>query len=35
VGLEELAEWILQSKRNIRMQLQLHKIIWGAETRGV
>ena len=35
VGLEELAEWILQSKRNIRMQLQLHKIIWGADTRGV
>ncbi len=35
VGLEELAEWILQSKRNIRFQIQLHKVIWGAETRGV
>jgi 7-carboxy-7-deazaguanine synthase len=35
VGLEELATWILQSKRNIRFQIQLHKVIWGAETRGV
>ena len=31
----ELAQWILGSGRPARMQLQLHKIIWGAEARGV
>ena len=35
VGLEELADWILASNRPIRFQMQLHKVIWGAETRGV
>ena len=30
-----LAEWILQDKKNVRMQIQLHKIIWGAEATGV
>jgi 7-carboxy-7-deazaguanine synthase len=35
VDLKELAEWISSSGLNIRMQLQLHKYIWGAETRGV
>lgn len=35
VGLEELAEWILQSNRKIRFQMQLHKVIWGADKRGV
>ncbi len=25
----ELAEWILQDKLSVRMQLQLHKILWG------
>lgn len=35
VGFEELAEWILGQPRNIRFQMQLHKLIWGAETRGV
>ncbi len=30
-----LAQWILESGRRARMQLQLHKIIWGAEARGV
>ncbi len=25
----ELAEWILQDKLPVRMQLQLHKILWG------
>jgi 7-carboxy-7-deazaguanine synthase len=32
---KDLARWILESQRPIRMQLQLHKIIWGAESRGV
>lgn len=35
VGLEELADWILKSRRNIRFQIQLHKIVWGADRRGV
>lgn len=35
VGLEELAEWILESRRKIRFQIQLHKVIWGADRRGV
>lgn len=35
VGLEELAEWIIESERNIRFQIQLHKVIWGADRRGV
>ncbi len=30
-----LAEWILESKLNIRFQLQMHKYIWEPETRGV
>jgi 7-carboxy-7-deazaguanine synthase len=31
----ELAEWLLTSGLHVRMQLQLHKYIWGPETRGV
>ncbi len=31
----ELAEWVLQSGLAIRMQLQMHTLIWGASTRGV
>jgi 7-carboxy-7-deazaguanine synthase len=27
----ELADWILQDRLNVRMQLQLHKILWGDE----
>jgi 7-carboxy-7-deazaguanine synthase len=29
-----LAEWILKDKLNVRLQLQLHKIIWPHVTRG-
>ena len=25
----DLADWILEDKLNVRMQLQLHKYIWG------
>jgi 7-carboxy-7-deazaguanine synthase len=35
VDLREFADWISSSGLNIRMQLQLHKYIWGAEARGV
>ncbi len=30
-----LAEWILADRLDVRLNLQLHKIIWPAETRGV
>jgi 7-carboxy-7-deazaguanine synthase len=30
-----LSEWILEDKTPARLQLQLHKYIWPAETRGV
>ena len=32
---KELAAWILQDKLPVRLQLQLHKYIWDAQTRGV
>jgi 7-carboxy-7-deazaguanine synthase len=31
----QLAEWILRDRLPVRLQLQLHKLLWGAETRGV
>ena len=35
ISLEDVANWISSSGMNVRMQLQLHKYIWGAEARGV
>ena len=35
VAPRELAEWLLQSGLDARLQLQLHKVVWGAEARGV
>src|SRR5262249_35006980 len=35
VDLQEFAAWILQSGVRARMQLQLHKYIWGPEAKGV
>ncbi len=35
VELKQLADWILSSGQPYRFQTQLHKLIWGAETRGV
>ncbi|MDQ6955515.1 MAG: radical SAM protein [Mariprofundaceae bacterium] len=32
---EDLCAWILQDKLPVRMQLQMHKVIWGAEKTGV
>lgn len=29
--LDDLAEWIIQSRHPFRMQVQLHKLIWGEE----
>lgn len=31
----DLVEWILQDKLNVRFQLQIHKIIWDKNKRGV
>lgn len=31
----QLAEWLLKSNLNVRMQLQLHKLIWHPQARGV
>ncbi len=35
VSLAEAAAWILQSGLPLRLNVQLHKIIWGPEARGV
>ena len=35
VDLKELADWIAGSGLDVRMQLQLHKYIWGPEVQGV
>src|SRR5687768_8177809 len=31
----DLAAWILEDKLEVRLQLQTHKFIWGADVRGV
>lgn len=31
----DLAAWVLEDRLPVRLQLQLHKYIWGAEARGV
>jgi len=33
--LPDLAEWIVRSQKPIRLQPQLHKLIWGPDKRGV
>ena len=35
IDLQQLANWVAASGLNIRMQLQLHKYIWGPEVHGV
>ena len=32
---KELAQWILEDRLQVRMQLQMHKFIWDPATRGV
>lgn len=32
---QELAAWVLETGLDLRMQLQLHKYVWGANARGV
>jgi 7-carboxy-7-deazaguanine synthase len=31
----DLSQWILQDNLPVRLQIQLHKVIWGAEATGV
>ena len=35
LDLQEVAGWITSSRLDVRMQLQMHKYIWGPEARGV
>jgi 7-carboxy-7-deazaguanine synthase len=35
VELRDVSEWILRSGKCLQMQLQMHKLIWGADARGV
>jgi 7-carboxy-7-deazaguanine synthase len=35
LDLTQLADWVASSGLDVRLQLQLHKQIWGAEARGV
>ena len=35
VDLQQLANWVASSSLKVRMQLQLHKYIWGPEVKGV
>lgn len=35
VSARDLAEWVIASKLPLRFQVQMHKVIWEAETRGV
>jgi 7-carboxy-7-deazaguanine synthase len=35
IDLKQLADWISASGLDVRMQLQLHKYVWGPEARGV
>ena len=35
IELEDLAEWVAGSGLKVRMQMQLHKYIWGPEVHGV
>lgn len=35
IDLKDLAEWILADNLPVRLQIQLHKYIWGEHTKGV
>jgi 7-carboxy-7-deazaguanine synthase len=35
IDLKDLADWVATSALKVRMQLQLHKYIWGPNVRGV
>ena len=31
----QLAEWILEDGLSVRFQVQLHKLVWGPDVKGV
>ena len=31
----DLVEWVIEDKLPVRVQVQMHKVIWGAEAQGV
>ena len=35
LSVQELAAWILEDSLPVRLNLQLHRLIWGADKRGV
>ena len=35
IDLPDIAAWVAESGRNLRLQLQMHKYIWGPSARGV
>ena len=35
IDLQDLASWILEDGLPVRFQVQVHKLIWGAEATGV
>ena len=35
INIENLSKWILDDGLNVRLQMQLHKYIWGADKKGV
>lgn len=35
IVLADLAAWIVEDRLNVRMQVQLHKVVWGADALGV
>jgi len=32
---QDLVQWVLEDGLNVRVQVQLHKVIWGAAAQGV
>ena len=35
ISARDLVDWVLADKLAVRVQVQLHKVIWGAQTQGV
>jgi 7-carboxy-7-deazaguanine synthase len=31
----DLARWVLEDRLSVRVQVQLHKVLWGARAKGV
>jgi 7-carboxy-7-deazaguanine synthase len=32
---KDLVQWVLEDKLPVRVQIQMHKVIWGADAQGV